>query len=284
MQVKRFDMKKIVWMLVAATLLLSGCAKEFNEVYKSQDYRYKYEYAKECFAKGKYNRAALLLQELIVQEKGTSDAQESLYLLGLAQYMDKSYETAAEVFGRYVKSYPRGVYAEMAKFYVGESLYMCAPEPRLDQSQTIKAITAFQDYLDIYPEARFKDKAQRRLFELQDKLVEKELYSARLYYELGSYFGNCSFGGNNYEACIVTAQNALKDYPYSSHREDFASLVMKSKFELAEQSVEAKKLERYQDAEDECYGFINEYPDSKLRKEAERYIQKCKKVTATVKE
>ena len=59
---------------------------------------------------------------------------------------------------------------------------------------------------------------------------------------------------------------------------------MKSKFELAEQSVEAKKLERYQDAEDECYGFINEYPDSKLRNEAERYIQKCKKVTATVKD
>lgn len=158
MQVKRFDMKKIVWMLVAAALLLSGCAKEFNQVYKSQDYRYKYEYAKECFAKGKYNRAALLLQELIVQEKGTSDAQESLYLLGLAQYMDKSYETAAEVFGRYVKSYPRGVYAEMAKFYVGESLYMCTPESRLDQSQTIRAITAFQEYLDIIPERDLKIK------------------------------------------------------------------------------------------------------------------------------
>ena len=41
-------------------------------------------------------------------------------------------------------------------------------------------------------------------------------------------------------------------------------------------SVEKKQLERYQDAEDECYGFINEYPDSKDRALAEKYIEKCK--------
>ena len=62
-------------------------------------------------------------------------------------------------------------------------------------------------------------------------------------------------------------------------RVEFAVLIMKSKFELAQQSVEEKKLERYQDAEDECYGFINEYPDSKERATAEKYIKKCKQVT-----
>ena len=87
---------------------------------------------------------------------------------------------------------------------------------------------------------------------------------------------NCTEGGNNYEACIVTAQNALKDYPYSNKREEFATLIMKSKYELAKMSVESKQLERYQDAEDECYGFINEYPDSKERATAEKYIEKCK--------
>ena len=64
-----------------------------------------------------------------------------------------------------------------------------------------------------------------------------------------------------------------------SKREDFAVLIMKSKYELARQSVEAKKLERYQDAEDECYGFINEFPDSKERSTAEKYIEKCKEIT-----
>lgn len=274
-------MKKSLWVTLVGLLLLSSCAKEFNQVYKSTDYRYRYEYAKECFAAGKYQNAVTLLQQLIIQAKGTAEAQESLYMLAMAEYYDRDYTTASETFKRYVKSYPRGTYAEAAEFYVGQSLYMSTPEPRLDQSETLQAIVAFQEYLDLYPDAHYKDQAQKRLFELQDKLVEKELKSARLYYDLGAYFGNCTSGGNNYEACIVTAENALKDYPYTNHREDFAVLIMKSKFELAMQSVEGKKLQRFQDAEDECYGFINEYPDSKERKNAEEYIEKCKKVTAT---
>ena len=144
---------------------------------------------------------------------------------------------------------------------------------------TVSAINAFQTYLDLYPDAKLKPEAQKYLFELQDKLVLKELYSARLYYNLGPYFGNCSDGGNNYEACIVTCQNALKDYPYTALREEFSLLLMKSKFELAEQSVETKRLERYQDAEDECYGFINQFPDSKDKSIAEKFIARCKKYT-----
>ena len=159
---------------------------------------------------------------------------------------------------------------------------MSTPEPRLDQSQTLSAIAAFQEYLDIYPLAKQKEPAQKRLFDLQDKLVQKELHTAKLYYDLGNYFGNCnSSGESNYLACIITAQNALKDYPYSSLREDFSLLLIKSKFELAENSVETKKLERYQDAEDECYGFINEYPDSKNRSVAEKFIARCKKFTGS---
>jgi len=55
-------------------------------------------------------------------------------------------------------------------------------------------------------------------------------------------------------------------------------LIMKSKFQLAENSSEEKRLDRYRDAEDECYGFINEFPESKNVETAEKYIVKCKKV------
>lgn len=272
-------MKKSIFMIISGALLFSSCAKEFNQVYKSDDYQYKYEYAKECFANAKYTRAITLLTDLVTLEKGTENAQESLYMLGMAEFCSKDYEGAAETFKKYYQSYPKGLYAENANYHIGESLYMSTPEPRLDQSQTVSAISAFQEYLDLFPDAKLKASAQSRLFQLQDKLVRKELYSAQLYYDLGSYFGNCTSGGNNYEACIITAQNALKDYPYSSLRENFAVLVMKSKYELAQQSIEEKKLERYQDAEDECYGFINEYPDSKQKSAAEHLIAKCKQVT-----
>ena len=272
-------MRKFYPIIIVSAMLLTGCANEFNQVYKTSDYSYKYEYAKECFMKGKYTRAVTLLQDLVTLQKGTDNAQESLYMLAMAQYLGKDYESAAATFKKYYSSYPKGVYAEMAQYYIGQSLYMSTPEPRLDQSQTVAAISAFQDYLDLFPDAKYKETAQNRLFALQDKLVQKEFYSAQLYYDLGQYFGNCTNGGNNYEACIITAQNALKDYPYTSMREKFALLIMKSKYELAQQSIEEKKFERFQDAEDECYGFINEYPDSKSKSLAEKYISKCKEVT-----
>lgn len=276
------QMKKQIFVMLCTVLLFGSCAQEFNHVYKTGDYNYKYEYAKECFARGKYNNAITLLTDLVTIQKGTENAQECLYMLAMAEYAAADYESAAATFQKYFATYPRGFYAELASFYVGQSLYMSTPEPRLDQSPTVRAIAAFQEYLDIYPDAKLKGTAEQRLFELQDKLVQKEYLSAKLYYNLGSYFGNCTSGGNNYEAAIVTAQNALNDYPYSALREDFAILLMKSKYELAQMSVESKKLERYQDAEDECYGFINEYPDSKERATAEKYIEKCKVYTKQI--
>ncbi len=269
-------MKKSVLITACVALLMTSCANQFNQVYKSPDNNLKYEYAKQCFAAGKYSRAATLLNDLITIKKGSTEAEESLYMLAMSEFNMKDYETAAEYFKKYCSSYPKGMYAENAKYFVGESLYMNAPEPRLDQSTTLTAISAFQEFLDLYPDAHLKKQATNRLFQLQDLLVEKEYKSAKLYYDLGTYFGNCLGEGNNYQACIITAQNALKDYPYSNKREEFATLIMKGKFELAKMSVEEKQLERYQDAEDECYGFINEYPDSKERATAEKMIAKCK--------
>ena len=227
----------------------------------------------------KYSRASILFGDMINVTKGTDNGEECLFLYGMSTFNSGDYESAADIFKKYAQTYPKGIYTEMASYFIGESLYKGSPEPRLDQSDTYSAIKSFQDFMDLYPFSSMKERAQSRMYELQDKLVEKELINAKLYYNLGTYFGNCTSGGNNYEACIITAQNALKDYPYSTHRESFASLIMKSKFELAQQSVEEKKLDRFQDAEDECYGFINEYPDSKERSVAEKYIEKCKKDT-----
>ena len=261
-------------------LVLTGCAGEYNKVLKSTDMDYRYEFAKQCFAEGKFSQASVLLQELITAKKGTDEAEESLYMLAMSEYMNGDFETAAATFKKYHQTYPRGIYAEQAMYYVGQSLYESAPEPRLDQTPTIGAINAYQQFLDFFPGSELREKAQNRLYELQDKLVIKELLSAQLYFNLGGYFGNINSGNeSNYSSCIIVAQNALKTYPYSKWREDFALLVMKSKYELAENSTEDKKLERYRDAEDECYGFMNEYPESASCKLAEKYIAKCKKIT-----
>lgn len=272
-------MKRCVVILSCAAMLMCGCASEFNSVYKSADTDYKYEYAKECFARNKFQQAITLLEELVTIKKGSDEAQECLYMLAMAQYCNSDFEAASETFKKYCSSYPRGTYAESAAFYVGQSLYQSAPEPRLDQSPTNGAITAYQQFMDQYPDSKLRPQAQERLYELYDKLIQKEYLSAELYYNLGGYFGNINSNEeSNYTSCIVTAQNALKNYPYCSLREDFMLLIMKSKFELAENSSEEKRIDRYREAEDECYGFLNEFPESKNATLAEKFIAKCKKV------
>lgn len=73
-----------------AAMLLSSCG-EYNKLLKSTDYEYKYEAAKNYFAKGKYSKSATLLNELITILKGTDKAEESLYMLGMSYYNQKDY-------------------------------------------------------------------------------------------------------------------------------------------------------------------------------------------------
>lgn len=273
-------MKRSSVLILIVSVLLTSCAREFSRIYKLQDNTYKYEYAKQCFAMGQFSKAITLLSDVVTVQKGRESAQESLYMLGMAQYCNKDYEAASMTFKKYFSSYPKGDFAEQASFYTGQSLFQGMPDPRLDQSSTVGAINAYQSFLDYFPDSELREKAQERLFILQDNLVMKEYLSAELYYNLGGYFGNINSNTeSNYESCIITAQNALKSYPYTTLREKFSVLIMKSKYELAENSSNEKKIDRYREAEDECYGFLNEFPESKECKTAEKFIAKCRKVT-----
>jgi outer membrane protein assembly factor BamD len=80
----------------------------------------------------------------------------------------------------------------------------------------------------------------------------------------------------------VSAQNALKDYPYTTLREDLSILILRARYQMAHKSVESKKLERYRNTIDEYYAFKTEFPDSKYMKEADKYYKEAiKKVKIT---
>lgn len=263
-------MKKTVLIFVLAASILSSCG-EYNKLLKSTDYEYKYEAAKAYFAKGQYSRSITLLNELITILKGTDKAEESLYMLGMSYYNQEDFPTAAQTFIQYYNSYPRGTYTELARFYAGKALYLDTPEPRLDQSATYSAIQQLQMFLEYFPQSTRREEAQNMIFSLQDKLVMKEYLSAKLYYNLGNYLGN------NYLSCVITAQNALKDYPYTNLREELSILVLRAKYELAVYSVEERKEERYREAVDEYYAFMNEFPESKYAKEAQHIFEASQK-------
>lgn len=254
-------MRKYITILLFATLLTS-CG-EYQRVQKSTDYDYKLDYAKRAFNEKKYVQAANILTDVVTVFKGTPKAEESLYLLALSHYENKDYLSSGAYFHTYYTRYPKGQYTELARFYAGYGYYLDSPEPQLDQTGTIKAIEELQAFLDYFPKSDKVSIAQNAIFELQDKLTLKELQNAQLYYNLGNYMGN------NYESAVIVARNAIKDYPYSKYKEDLEMIILKARYQEASQSVEEKKADRFRIVIDEYYSFINNYPDSPNRKEAD---------------
>lgn len=259
-----------VYIALLALVMLTGCG-EYNKVLKSNDYNLKYEYAKKAFEQKKYVQCATVLSDIVTIMKGTDKAEETLYLLGLATYENKDYDNSGAYFKTYYTHYPKGKYTELARFYAGYGYYLSSPEPQLDQTMTIKAIQDLQEFLEYFPKSDKVPIAQTAIFELQDKLVLKELMNAQLYYNLGNYMGN------NYESAIIVAQNAIKDYPYSKYKETLEMLILKSRYQMARQSVDEKKEDRYREVVDEYYSFISEYPESDFRNEADNILKIAKK-------
>lgn len=238
------------------TLFLPSCG-EYNKVLKSNDNLYKFDYAKRAYEQRKFMQAITLLQDLQSPLRGTENGEDVTFLLAMSYFENKDYLNSAVYFKNYYQRYPRGKYSELARFYSGYGYYLDSPDPQLDQSNTVKAIEELQSFLDYFPNSDKVGIAKNAIFEMQDKLTLKQLQNAQLYYNLGTYLGN------NYESCIVTAKNAIKDYPYSKYREDFDLLILKSKFQEAKNSIAEKSEDRYRDVIDEYYSFINAYPESK---------------------
>ncbi len=269
-------MKRILLMALLLSGLFVSCT-EYNQLMKTTNVYYRYEAAKQAYTAGHYSQCYQLIEPLLIRLKGTEHAEESLFLMALSHYNLGDFETSTMYFDQYVKTYPKGVYAESARFMSGRASYLQSPDPRLDQSPTYTAIASLQKFLDYYPMSDKRSEVNDMIFQLQDRLVQKEFANALLYYNLGTYTGNCTNGGSNYEACIVTAENVLKSYPYTNLREDLYWLILRSRYRLAINSVEEKAEDRFRETIDEYYGFKNEFADSKHIAEANRIFEHSNK-------
>ena len=264
--------KKTYIILLFLTVILTGCG-EYQKLLKSRDPEEKYQAALRYFNDKQYVKSQTLLDDVSSYYKGTERSEDILAYLARSYMGQKSYESATDYYQAYVRNYPKGKYAAEAYFQVGHCRYLDAPDARLDQEITVKAIEAFTQFVELYPESPYAEQAYREMSELYDKLAYKELKSAELYYNLGTYLGN------NYESCEIVSKNALKNYPSNKYQEDFSWYILQAKYQQMINSFEEKKLERARDAQDEYYNFITEYPSSKHRKEADKMMVQIRKIT-----
>lgn len=241
--------------------ILASCG-DYNKILKSTDYEFKYKKAVEYYEEGEYVKAAGLFQELVNIYRGTSRADRIYYYYAKSMIGQKDYLMANHYFKTLIDEFPTSEYAEEAQYMVGYTGYLLSPKARLEQSTTIKAIESLQLYINLYPYSERVDEANRLIDELRNKLVYKSFLNAKLYYDF-----------ENYKAAVVAIGNSLKEHPDSQYREELMFMLLKAKYLLAINSVKEKKEERLSSALDEYFTFVDEYPESKHRNEADDFYE-----------
>jgi outer membrane protein assembly factor BamD len=245
--------------LLLIVLLLSSCSK-FQKLQKSADVPKKLEAAFSYYDKKDYYRSSILLEELLPLLRGTEEAEKVQFYYAYTQYHLRMMETCQYLFKNFYDTYPRSIYSEESYFMHAISLYEDSPKYYLDQTNSGRAITAFENFMLTFPESDRKPKCQDLIEKLNSKLERKGFENAKLYSKRLEY-----------KAAIIALENFTKDYPNSTFKEEAWFLVVQNAFRLANQSAEAKKLERFEQTLKFYQKFVDQFPKSIYFKTAENF-------------
>ena len=257
--------------LALLCVVFTSCS-EYSRLQKSTDPDEKFQAGKNYFQEKKYAKSTTMFESIVQYFRGTPQAEELVYMLAESYMGQKDNYSASEYYQAYLRNYPRGQYAEEVRYKVAYCYYLESPDARLDQTETDNALISFYEFADLYPESEHIEQCYRYITELEDKLAYKGFLNAKLYYDLGL------FGGNNYKACVVTAENTLREYPETKYRDDLVFVILQSKAKEASMSVPEKRAERYSDVIDEYYRYINEFSEGRHKKEANKILKEARQV------
>jgi outer membrane protein assembly factor BamD len=168
---------------------------------------------------------------------------------------------AENLFKSYLEIFPNSAKAEEVDFMRAYCYYKQSPKPELDQTNTIKAMGIMQTFINTHPGSARNKEANEIIDICRAKMESKDLQSAQLYYNLGQF-----------RAAGVAFTALLDSYPESMKADEYKLMIIRSYFRFAELSIEEKQAERYEQVITECNEFADRFPDSKLKKEAETFL------------
>lgn len=212
------------------------------------------------FAKKDYYKASNLFEQILPIVRGLPEGEKVQFNMAYCQYYQKMYLIASEQFKTFYETYGRSALVEEARFMYAYSLYTSSPNFNLDQNNSIQAMAAMQEFLNRYPQSKFRDQSLEAINITQEKLEKKGFENARQYYKMRSY-----------KAAIVSLENFKKNYPDSRYIEEAQYLIIVCQYSLAEQSIYSRQEERYKEVIEYYEELIDKYPDSNFLRDAERY-------------
>ncbi len=241
-------------LLIFSTLI--ACKSGFEAVRTSSNSELILRESIKYYDKGDYLKAQTLMELVLNQYRGTREGEELFFKYAYTHYKLGSYALASTYFTNFSSTFPYSTFAEESDYMIAYSYYQQSPSFRLDQTPSIEAINAFQDFANKYPESDRILTCNELIDELRAKLELKAYHEGILYFNLSKF-----------NACITAFDNMLSQYPESVHAEEARYLMVKAAYEYAINSIYDKRAERLDDAMDRYTDYINRYPNGHHIKE-----------------
>ena len=236
-----------------------------HRLIKSADPELIYTEAMKYYEREKWKQAGDLFEACQAYYVGDVREDSIAFFTARSRYKGKDFVDATVRLDEFRRKFGRSIFIEDAEGMLAMCHYYLSPDPTRDQTITAEAIVAFSEFIERYPNSKRVETFNKLIDELTDRLKTKAYLNAYTYYKI-----------QRYKSAVIALRNALKLYPDTPHREEILYLIAVSNYRLAHNSIEEKQGERYLNVLDSYYSFINEYPESKHRKELERYTKEAK--------
>ncbi len=248
------------------TVTQDGNDLPYRKVAKHDDHLVQFQYAEKYYANGDYFKAQTLYEEVIPKEVTTDIGRTSYYKYADCHYLSKDFYLAGYYFKQFHKKYNFDPRAEEALFKSALCKVRLSPEYSLDQTDTEKAIDQLQLFLDKYPDTEHTDTCNKIIDKLTLKLDRKKFEVAMLAYKT-----------EQYKSATVLYDVCLEEFPQSVYKEQILFYKMKSYYNLAINSIEQKKMERFEETIKSYRTFVSAFPESLFIKDAENVRENATK-------
>lgn len=251
---------KIKFIFVPLLAVLFYSCSSYDKLLKSEDYNLQMAKANEYYEQGRWFRAGELYSRILPVMKSTKSYEDLFFRYCYTLYNLKDYLTASYQFKTFVETFPQSPKSEEASYMYAVALYKDSPNASLDPTNTIKAREALANFIYSHPASPRLTEALQYAQECTKKLEDKDVNSAKLYYNMGQY-----------KAAKVAYQQLITKFPDSKATDFYQLMAIKSNYYYAQKSDAKKQEERFAQTIDVYNQMKDNFPESSHIKEAEKY-------------
>ena len=255
----------------ASILFLAiGCKSEFEKVRTSGDPDKILAMADGLYEQGKFGKAQALYELVVNALRGDPRLQGAYFKYANTYFETEQYILSSYYFKNYAETYTVSDDRPEAQYMEAMSYVKLSPGYRLDQQYTDKAIISLEQYINTYPDTERLTDINTLLADLRVKQETKAIESANLYFDMSQY-----------QSAVQAFERVLQDYPDTDRAQELRYRIADSHIRLADNSVVAKRRERYDNALDAIALYQKKYPKGEFARSLREESNRIKKLLKT---